>query len=247
MLVGNYPPSRLYVELKIKMAKKAGVTAHLIELPEHIKQGKIEQIVCDLADDVTVSGILIQLPLPKHLNTNALIELIPPVKDVDGLTAQNLGRLMNNEKGLIPCTPLGVMELIHQYKLSTEGKKAVIVGRSSLVSLPLAMLLSRKGIDCTVTLCHSRTTDLVQECQQADILVAACGSSEMITKDFIKAGAIVFDVGVTRKDGTVYGDVKFDEVSKVAGAITPMPGGTGPMTVACLIKNTVLATTIQSK
>lgn len=242
ILVGDSAPSRLYVGLKLKMAEKAGLKSQLIELPESVQQAEIEQIVTDLAQDKSINGVLIQLPLPKHIDLNQLLTLLPYQKDVDGLTPHNLGCVMNGTQGMVPCTPLGVMELLKHYQIPTQGKKAIIVGRSSLVSLPLAMLLSRKGTDCTVSICHSRTPNLAQECQQADILISACGMPGIITPEFVQPGATVVDVGVTRKGGKIYGDVDFDSVSPIAGAITPMPGGTGPMTVACLIQNTVLAT-----
>ena len=239
VLIGDYPPSRIYVGLKLKMAARAGLATRLMELPRNVAQEHAEQTIRSLAEDTAVNGILIQLPLPEHLDAAALTGLIPPHKDVDGLTAENLGRLVNNAPGLVPCTPLGVMELIGEYKLPTAGRTAVVVGRSHLVGVPLALLLGRKGTDCTVTLCHSRTRELAQTCRQADILIAAAGMPQFITGDFIKPGAAVFDVGVTRRDGKICGDVLFEEAVQVAGAITPMPGGTGPMTVACLIKNTV--------
>ena len=245
VLVGNYPPSRLYVGLKLKMAQRAGLKTRLFELPEDAEHKQVEDTLRSLANDSSINGILVQLPLPKHLDKNKLITLIPPNKDVDGLTAQNLGNLLNNYHGLIPCTPLGVMELIKEYDIETQGKQAVIVGRSSLVSLPLAILLSRKGIDCTVTICHSKTKDLPALCRTADILISACGIPRLIKADFVKPKAVVFDVGVTRKDDKIYGDVDFDAVSDIASAITPMPNGTGPMTVACLIKNTLLAAQMQ--
>ena len=247
VLVGSYAPSQLYVNLKLRMAKRAGLTPRLIELPDDVAQDKLEDTINELANDSAVHGILVQLPLPKHLDTTSALELIPPLKDVDGLTANNLGHLLNNTEGLIPCTPLGVMELIKRYQIATKGRGAVIIGRSHLVGTPLSLLLARKGTDCTVTICHSATKDLEQTCREADILVAACGMPELITRKYVKPGATVFDVGVTRKEGKIYGDVLFDDVAKVVGAITPMPGGTGPMTVACLIKNTVQAAIMQKQ
>lgn len=241
ILVGDYAPSRLYVGLKLKMAKKAGLDSELIELSADVAQDEIEAIVERLAEDDGVHGILIQLPLPKHLQLEALLRLLPYRKDVDGLTPHNLGCLVNGQTGLIPCTPLGVMRLLEHYQIPTQSKKAVIVGRSSLVSLPLAILLSRKGIDCTVSICHSRTADLEQECKAADILVSASGVRGIIGPQCVKPGATVIDVGVSREGGKIYGDVDFEAVAPIAGAITPMPGGTGPMTVACLIQNTLFA------
>lgn len=247
VLVGNYPPSQIYVKLKLKMAARAGLKPRLIKLPENTSQKEVENTIQELANDTTVHGILLQLPLPKHLDVASILELIPPLKDVDGLTANNLGCLLNNTDGLLPCTPLGVMELIKRYDIPTRGRTAAVIGRSHLVGLPLSLLLGRKGTDCTVTICHSATKNLAQICQQAEILVAACGVPKLITREYVKPGAAVFDVGITRKEGKICGDVLFDDVAEIAGAITPMPGGTGPMTVACLIKNTIRAATMQKQ
>ncbi len=247
VLVGDYPPSRVYIGLKLKMAAQTGLIPRLIELPDDAPQDAVENAIRQLARDDTVHGILLQLPLPKHLEVAPILDLIPPLKDVDGLGADNLGRLLNNSGGLSPCTPLGVMELIKRYDIPTEGRNATVIGRSHLVGLPLALLLGRKGTDCTVTICHSATKQLPHVCRRADILVAACGMPELVTAEYVKPGAAVFDVGITRKGDKIYGDVLFDEVAKVAGAITPMPGGTGPMTVACLIRNTILAAKMQRR
>ncbi len=245
VLVGEDPASQLYVGMKHREANAAGIDSKHIELSAKISQEELEEAVSALANDDSVHGILVQLPLPKHLNKDRILAKVPPEKDVDGLTAFNMGRLLQGNKQLVPCTPLGVMRLIEAYEIETSGKSAVVVGRSSLVGLPQFLLLAERGTDATVTLAHSRTRDLAEVCRGADILVCAAGSPGMITADCIKAGAMVFDVGVSRTDKGIQGDVDFDSVSKVAGGITPMPGGTGPMTVACLLENTVLAAQLQ--
>ncbi|MCL4170350.1 UNVERIFIED_CONTAM: hypothetical protein GTU68_026917 [Idotea baltica] len=232
--------------MKHREANAAGIQSKHIELNEDISQKELEQQISLLADDDNVHGILVQLPLPKHLNREKMLSKIPPYKDVDGLTDVNMGRLLQGHKQLVPCTPLGVMRLIEAYNIETSGRNAVVVGRSSLVGLPQVLLLSERGADATVTLAHSRTQDLAEICKSADILVSAVGSPALITKDFVKPGAMVFDVGVTRINNKIQGDVDFDAVSGIAGGVTPMPGGTGPMTVACLLENTILAATLQN-
>ena len=241
VLVGEHAPSRYYVNLKQKMAARGGLKTRMVELPEEVAQPRLEAAVRELAADESVHGILVQLPLPGHIDTDAAIDLIPAAKDVDGLTAENLGRLVRGKPNLTPCTPLGVMRLIEAYDIPTRGQTAVVIGRSHLVGLPQALLLALRGMDATVTVCHSRTKDIESVCRDADILVAAAGMAELVKKSFVKPGAAVFDVGVNEKDGKIVGDVAFDEVRTVAGALTPMPGGTGPMTVACLIENTLKA------
>ena len=186
-------------------------------------------------------GILVQLPLPDHLDPEPVLALVPPEKDVDGLTERSMGRLVRGLPGHVPCTPLGVMRLLDRYGVETSGKRAVVVGRSTLVGLPQVLLLARKGVDATVTLAHSRTADLVSVCREADIVVAAAGQARMITADHVRPGAAVIDVGVSRSEAGIVGDVDFDAVQAIAGAITPMPGGTGPMTIGCLLENTLAA------
>ena len=180
-----------------------------------------------------------QLPLPDGLDPEPVLALVPPVKDVDGLTERSLGRLVRGVPGHVSCTPLGVMRLLARYGVTTSGKRAVVIGRSTLVGLPMSLLLARKGTDATVTLAHSRTPDLAGVCRQADIIVAAAGSARMIGADHVKPGAAVVDVGISRTEAGIAGDVDFDAVQAIAGAITPMPGGTGPMTIACLLSNTL--------
>lgn len=246
VIVGSNPASQLYVGMKHREANAAGIYSKHVELHENISQFELEQQVSLLANDDNVHGILVQLPLPKHLNKERMLEKIPAEKDVDGLTNTNMGRLLQGHKQLVPCTPLGVMRLIEAYNIETKGKKAVVIGRSSLVGLPQVLLLSERGADATVTLTHSRTQNLAEVCKQADILVSAVGSPALVNEKFIKPGAMVFDVGVTRLENQkIQGDVDFAAATKVAGGVTPMPGGTGPMTVACLLENTILAATIQ--
>jgi methylenetetrahydrofolate dehydrogenase (NADP+)/methenyltetrahydrofolate cyclohydrolase len=245
VLVGDDRPSRLYVAGKQKKAAEAGMLSRHVEVPGDASQAEVEATVGELAADPSVHGVLVQLPLPAGLDPDPVIELVPPEKDVDGLTARSLGRLVRGEAGHAPCTPLGVLRLLERYGVTVSGKRAVVVGRSTLVGLPLVLLLGRKGTDATVSLAHSRTPDLAGLCREADILVAAAGSARMITVDHVKPGAAVIDVGISRTEAGIVGDVDFDAVQAVAGAITPMPGGTGPMTVACLLQNTVAAARMQ--
>ena len=191
--------------------------------------------------DPAVHGILCQLPLPSGLDPEPALALIPPEKDVDGLTERSMGRLVRGLPGHVPCTPLGVVRLMERYGVATSGKRAVVIGRSTLVGLPQVLLLGRKGIDATVTLAHSRTPDIAEVCRDADIIVAAAGQARMVTAECVKPGAAVLDVGVSRTESGIVGDVDFDAVQAIAGAITPMPGGTGPMTIACLLENTLSA------
>ena len=245
VLIGDYAPSRLYVNLKMRLAKKAGLTPRLVELSADISNDQVEDILLSLAGDNQVHGILLQLPLPEHLDTNRLLEMIPPEKDVDGMTIQSMGRLIKGEVGMVPCTPLGVMRFIKEYNITTEGRTAVVIGRSYLVGIPQMLLLSKQGIDASVTLCHSKTEAIEDICRNADIIVAAAGINGLIGKSAVKPGAAIFDVGITQVDGKIIGDVIYDEVKEIAGAITPMPGGTGPMTVASLIENTIKAAQMQ--
>jgi methylenetetrahydrofolate dehydrogenase (NADP+)/methenyltetrahydrofolate cyclohydrolase len=245
VLVGDDRPSQLYVASKQKKAAEAGMTSRHIGLPGDASQAQVEDAVAALVDDPTVHGILCQLPLPASLDPEPVLSLIPPEKDVDGLTERSLGRLVRGLPGHVGCTPLGVMRLLDRYGVATSGKRAVVIGRSTLVGLPQVLLLGRKGVDCTVTLAHSRTVDMIEVCREADIIVAAAGSARMVTAAHVKPGAAVIDVGVSRTEAGIVGDVHFDAVQAVAGAITPMPGGTGPMTIACLLENTLAAARMQ--
>ena len=241
VLVGDDKPSQLYVASKRKLAGEAGMVSRHVGLPNDASQAQVEDAVAALVADPAVHGILCQLPLPAGLDPEPVLALIPPEKDVDGLTERSLGRLVRGLPGHVGCTPLGVMRLMERYGVATAGKRAVVIGRSTLVGLPQVLLTGRKGIDCTVTLAHSRTTDMIDVCRQADIIVAAAGSARMVTAAHVKPGAAVLDVGVSRTEAGIVGDVDFDAVQAVAGAITPMPRGTGPMTIACLLENTLSA------
>jgi methylenetetrahydrofolate dehydrogenase (NADP+)/methenyltetrahydrofolate cyclohydrolase len=241
VLVGSDAPSQVYVRMKHRKATEAGMVSRGVELPGDASQADVEAAVADLVADPTVHGILVQLPLPAHLDPEPVLALLPPSKDVDGLTERSLGRLVRDLPGHVPCTPLGVMRLLEAYAIPTAGRRAVVIGRSTLVGLPQVLLLGRRGVDATVTLAHSRTDDLIGVCRGADIIVAAAGQAGMITVDHVRPGATVIDVGVSRIADGIVGDVDFDAVQSVAGAITPMPGGTGPMTIACLLENTLAA------
>jgi len=245
LLVGDDGPSHTYVRNKHKFAAAAGLHSRNETLAATASQAQVEDLVGGLAADPTVHGILVQQPLPEHLDNDAVLRLLPAVKDVDGLTAESLGRLVRGEPGLVPCTPLGVLRLLEHYKIPTAGKHAVIVGRSTLVGTPLALLLSRKGVDATATIAHSRTSNLAELCRSADIVVGASGQARMIGPDHCKPGATLIDVGISRTEKGLVGDIDFDAVQKIAGAITPMPGGTGPMTIACLLENTLTAAALQ--
>ena len=246
VLIGDDPASKLYAGMKQRRAAAIGIQSKHIQLDEDISMQAACKEIIKLVQDPTIHGILIQLPLPPQLDTHKIIDLLPAEKDVDGLSENNLGKLLRGEPGLVPCTPLGIMRLLEHYEIPTSGKRAAVIGRSTLVGLPQMLLLARKGTDATVTLAHSRSGDLVDITQSADIVIAAVGIAHLITKAHIKPGATVIDVGVTRTDEGIRGDVDFDAVQSVAGAITPMPGGTGPMTVACLLENTLHAARLQN-
>jgi methylenetetrahydrofolate dehydrogenase (NADP+)/methenyltetrahydrofolate cyclohydrolase len=245
VLVGDDGPSQRYVNMKHKKAAEAGLASRHVDLPATATQAEVESVVRGLAIDDAVHGILVQLPLPDGLDPEPVIDLIPPEKDVDGLTERSMGRLVRGRPGLVGCTPLGVMRLLERYAVPTSGKRAVVIGRSTLVGLPLSLLLARKGVDATVTLAHSRTADMAAIVREADIVIGAAGQARMITADMVKPGAAVIDVGVSRTESGIVGDVDFEAVSEVAGFITPMPGGTGPMTIACLLENTLTAAQLQ--
>jgi len=245
VLVGDDRPSQIYVRNKRQMAEAAGMVSRHVELEASISQSGLEQVVAGLAEDPGVHGILVQLPLPSGLDAEAVLDLIPAEKDVDGLTEASMGRLVRGRRGLVPCTPLGVMRLLEHYQVPTVGRRAVVVGRSALVGLPLVLLLARRGVDATVTVAHSRSDDLEVICREADIVVAAAGQAKMITDRHVRPGAAVIDVGISRTEDGIVGDVDFAAVEPVAGWITPMPGGTGPMTIACLLENTLTAADLQ--
>ena len=241
VLVGDDAPSQKYVASKHRTAQQIGIQSVQVELPADCSQAQLENEVARLAADDSVHGILVQMPLPAHLDAERVLALIPAVKDVDGLTSESMGRLMRGLDGHIGCTPLGVVRLLQYYGIATAGKHAVVVGRSTLVGLPLSVLLARKGIDCTVTLAHSRTMNLAEVCRTADIVISATGVARSISADHVSPGATVIDVGISRTEAGIVGDIDADSVMGIASALTPMPGGTGIMTVACLMENTVNA------
>ena len=243
VLVGGDKPSHIYVASKHKKAQEAGMISVGVHLEDDATQEQVEAEVRKLAADPTVHGILVQLPLPKHLDAEPVLALLPPEKDVDGLTERSMGRLLRGLPGHAPCTPLGVMRLLERYEIPTKGKRVVVIGRSTLTGLPQLVLFLRKGGDATTTCTHSHTSpeDLKAYCREADIIVSCVGIARLITADHVKPGATVIDVGVSRIEAKIVGDVDFDSVQAVAGAITPMPGGTGPMTIGCLLENTLSA------
>ncbi|WP_040491739.1 bifunctional 5,10-methylenetetrahydrofolate dehydrogenase/5,10-methenyltetrahydrofolate cyclohydrolase [Ilumatobacter nonamiensis] len=245
LLVGDDGPSQRYVNSKHKKAAEAGMVSRHESLPASATQAEVETVVRSLALDDSVHGILVQLPLPDGLDPEPVLDLIPAEKDVDGLTERSMGRLVRGRPGLVSCTPLGVMRLLEKYDVPISGRRAVVVGRSTLVGLPLSLLLNRKGTDATVTMAHSRTADMAGVVREADIVIAAAGQARMITADMVKPGAAVIDVGVSRTEAGIVGDVDFEPVAEVAGWITPMPGGTGPMTIASLLENTLTAAALQ--
>ena len=241
LMVGENPASAVYVRNKERACQKTGIASMGKHFPENTTQAELEKAIARLNQDDRVDGILVQLPLPKHLDSISLLHRIDPHKDADGLHPVNLGRLVRSESGLRSCTPAGVMRLLDEYNIPISGKKAVVIGRSILVGKPVALMLLEKN--ATVTIAHSRTEDLGAVCRQADILVAAVGTPEIITAEMVKPGAVVIDVGINRiatgEGSKLVGDIAFDEVSTVASYITPVPGGIGPMTVAMLLSNTV--------
>ncbi len=240
ILVGNNSASEVYVKGKIKACEEVGIHSYSYRLPENSTQKEVEKLVSSLIKKKEINGVLVQLPLPKALDADKILNLIPPEKDVDGFSPLNFGKVALGEKGVSACTPLGVIELLSRYNIEITGKHAVIVGRSKIVGRPLAMLLLNR--DATVTICHSKTQNLKEECLRADILIAAIGRERFITADMVKNGAVVVDVGINRaEDGKLYGDVDFENIKEKAAYITPVPGGVGPMTIAMLLKNTVEA------
>ncbi|MBE7089736.1 MAG: bifunctional methylenetetrahydrofolate dehydrogenase/methenyltetrahydrofolate cyclohydrolase FolD [Clostridiales bacterium] len=238
ILVGENPASQVYVKNKIKSTEYVGMRSLAYYLPENSTEKDVEETVLALAKDVNVDGILVQLPLPKHLDEGKILNLIPAEKDVDGFLAENVGKLVIGEETTVACTPFGVMQMLKSTNIPLSGKNAVVIGRSNIVGKPMALLLLQAN--CTVTVCHSKTVNLKEICANADVLVAAIGRPEFVTADMVKEGAIVIDVGINRTEKGLVGDVKFYEVEKKASYITPVPGGVGPMTIAMLLENTYL-------
>jgi methylenetetrahydrofolate dehydrogenase (NADP+)/methenyltetrahydrofolate cyclohydrolase len=245
VLVGQNPASEVYVKNKVRQTKNSGMNSIEHRLPETTSESELLSLVNKLNEDDEIDGILVQLPLPDHINENSIINAIKPSKDVDGFSIPNVGLLSISVSGLIPCTPLGCLLLLQNYVGDLSGKSAVIIGRSNIVGKPMAQLLLNEN--CTVTIAHSKTKNIEAVCQRADILVAAVGRPNFVKSEWVKKGAVVIDVGINRlppegdKKGRLVGDVDFDSVSNVASAITPVPGGVGPMTIACLLRNTVTA------
>ncbi len=237
ILIGDMAPSQIYVRNKEKSANEVGLKSEVIRYPDTIEEKTVLEKIKELNNDESVSGILVQLPLPRHIDKQKVIETITPLKDVDGFHPMNVGNLSSGYESSVPCTPLGCYLMIKKIEPNLSGKKAVIVGRSNLNGKPMTQLLLKEN--CTVTITHSRTKDLKAECLEADIIVAAVGIPELVKGDWVKKDAIVIDVGINKTENGLVGDVAFDEVSKVAKALTPVPGGVGPMTIACLLKNTV--------
>ena len=237
ILVGEDAPSKIYVRNKEKSAIEVGINSEVIRYPDDIEEKVILNKIKELNSNDKVSGILVQLPLPEHIDKRKVIETILPNKDVDGFHPMNVGNLSSGYDSSIPCTPLGCYLLLKKVEKNLNGKHAVIIGRSNLNGKPMAQLLLKEN--CTVTITHSKTKDLKAECKRADIIVAAVGRPKLVKADWVKKDAIVIDVGINKTDSGLVGDVDFDEVSKIAKAITPVPGGVGPMTIACLLSNTV--------
>ena len=237
ILVGEDSPSQIYVKNKEKSANEVGIKSEVVRYPEKVEEKVVLDKIKELNDNNEVSGILVQLPLPRHIDKRKVIEAINPSKDVDGFHPMNVGNLSSGYESSIPCTPLGCYLLIKNIEKNLNGKHAVIIGRSNLNGKPMAQLLLKEN--CTVTITHSKTKDLKAECARADIIIAAVGRPKLVKADWVKKDAIVIDVGINKTDSGLVGDVDFDGVSKVAKAITPVPGGVGPMTIACLLSNTV--------
>ena len=241
VLVGDDPASRVYVRNKERACQNCGLKSTLHRLPVDTTQQQLATLVAELNADDTVHGILVQLPLPKHLDSTPILDAILPGKDVDGFHPENVGLMLQGRPRFLPCTPHGVMKMLQHQNIDTAGKHAVVIGRSDIVGKPMAALLVQRGADATVTICHSRTADIAAICSQADILIAAVGIPEFVKGNMIKPGAVVIDVGINRLNDKLVGDVDYAEAVEIASAITPVPGGVGPMTIAMLLQNTLEA------
>ena len=237
ILIGDMAPSQIYVRNKEKSANEVGLKSEVIKYPDTVEEETVLEKIEELNNDDSVSGILVQLPLPKHINKQKVIEKIVPSKDVDGFHPMNVGNLSSGYESSVPCTPLGCYLLIKKIEPNLSGKKAVVVGRSNLNGKPMTQLLLKEN--CTVTITHSKTKNLKEECLKADILIAAVGVANLVKKDWVKDGSIVIDVGINKQGDKIVGDVSFGEVKDKVKAISPVPGGVGPMTIACLLKNTL--------
>ena len=241
VLVGDDPASQVYVRNKERACQKCGLKSTLHRLSDQTTQQQLMDLVAELNADESVHGILVQLPLPTHLNSTPVLDSIQPNKDVDGFHPENVGLMLQGRPRFLPCTPHGVMKMLEHENINTAGKHAVVIGRSDIVGKPMAGLLVQKGADATVTICHSRTSDIAAVIRQADIVVAAVGIPEFVKGDMIKPGAVVIDVGINRVNDKLVGDVEFAAAAEKASAITPVPGGVGPMTIAMLLRNTLEA------
>ena len=246
VLVGDNQASKVYVRNKMRACEQTGVRPVKCELPGTVSQQELLELIGELAVREDIHGILVQLPLPQQIDEQAVLQAIPPEKDVDGFHPQNVGRLLTGGHSLVPCTPAGILRLLEEMEIDLAGKHCVVVGRSNIVGKPAAILMLRK--DATVTICHSKTVDLAEQTRRADILIAAVGRPKFITADMVKEGAVIIDVGMDRDENNrLCGDVDFDGVQEKCSAITPVPGGVGPMTVAMLMRNTVFAASMQAK
>jgi len=237
ILVGDFAPSQIYVKNKEKISKEVGINSNVIKYPKDVSEEEILKKIKELNNDKNVSGILVQLPLPDQISKEKVINLIDPLKDVDGFSPINAGNLASGYNAIVPCTPLGCLLLLKKVEKNLSGKHAVIIGRSNLNGKPLAQLLLKEN--CTVTITHSKTKNLKEECLKADILIAAVGVANLVKKDWVKSGSVIIDVGINKQGNKIVGDVNFEEVKDKVKAITPVPGGVGPMTIACLLKNTL--------
>ena len=237
ILIGDFAPSQIYVKNKEKKSKEVGINSEVIKYPKEIKESEILKKIEELNNNDNISGILVQLPLPAHISKEKIVNAIKPSKDVDGFHPINVGNLSSGYKAIVPCTPLGCLLLIKKAEINLTGKHAVIIGRSNLNGKPMAQLLLKE--DCTVSIVHSKTKNLKSECQKADILVAAVGVANLVKGDWVKKDSIIIDVGINKVEDKIVGDVDFDQVKDKVKAITPVPGGVGPMTIACLLKNTL--------
>ena len=247
VLVGDDPASAVYVRNKERACEKCGLKSTLHRLPAETTQAELADLVDQLNSDATVHGILVQLPLPDHLDSTPILDSILPAKDVDGFHAENVGLMLQGRPRFLPCTPHGVMKMLEYEGIETSGKHAVIIGRSDIVGKPMAGLLVQRGADATVTICHSRTADIAAITRQADILIAAVGIPEFVKADMVKPGAVVIDVGINRVNDKLVGDVEFSPIAEIVSAITPVPGGVGPMTIAMLLQNTLEAARQQTQ
>ena len=237
ILIGDFPPSQIYVKNKEKNSKEVGINSNVIKYSKDVTEEEVLKKIKELNNNKDVSGILVQLPLPDQINKEKIIKSIDPSKDVDGFNPVNVGNLASGYKAIVPCTPLGCLILLKKVEKNLSGKHAVIIGRSNLNGKPMAQLLLKEN--CTVTITHSKTKNLKEECLKADILIAAVGVANLVKKDWVKDGSIIIDVGINKQGDKIVGDVSFEEVKDKVKAITPVPGGVGPMTIACLLKNTL--------